>query len=127
MPRWNLARDRPLWLYRVPDRPTAWRAAKELVCHIDLEEIVYFAARDEIAHSKTGGALVWWWRLPLFVSYSVTRSASDRFNFPVSKTGGANPTWLRDKPRDACGLGRVSRKVMPPTRQVNAFYSRASA
>jgi len=68
----------------VPDLPAALREAKGLACHIDLDKAVYFAARDEAVHSKTGASLSWW-RLPLFAFlFRNSVRASDLFNLPVS-------------------------------------------
>jgi KUP system potassium uptake protein len=68
----------------IPDLPAALREAKELARHIDLDKAVYFAARDEAVHSKTGGTLSWW-RLPLFAFlFRNSVRASDLFNLPVS-------------------------------------------
>ena len=68
----------------VPDLPAELREAKELACHIDLDKAVYFAARDEAVHSKTGGTLAWW-RLPLFAFlFRNSVRASDLFNLPAS-------------------------------------------
>jgi KUP system potassium uptake protein len=68
----------------VPDLPAALREAKDLACHIDLDKAIYFAARDEAVHNKTGGTLSWW-RLPLFAFlFRNSVRASDLFNLPVS-------------------------------------------
>jgi KUP system potassium uptake protein len=68
----------------VPDLPAALRQAKELACHVDLEKVVYFAARDEAVYSKTGGTLSWW-RFPLFAFlFRNSVRASHLFNLPAS-------------------------------------------
>jgi KUP system potassium uptake protein len=60
------------------------REAKGLARDIDLDKAVYFAARDEAVHSKTGATLSWW-RLPLFAFlFRNSVRASDLFNLPVS-------------------------------------------
>ena len=68
----------------VPDLPSALREAKELGCPVDLKNAVYFAARDEVVRSKTGGTFSWW-RLPLFAFLfrNSVRSA-DLFNLPAN-------------------------------------------
>jgi len=67
----------------VPDLPGALREAKDL-CHIDLDQAIYFAARDEAVHNKTGRTFSWW-RLPLFAFlFRNSVRASDLFNLPVS-------------------------------------------
>jgi len=67
----------------VPDLPAALREAKELAPQVDLDKAVYFAARDEAIHSKTGGALSWW-RLPIFAFlFRNSVRASDLFNLPA--------------------------------------------
>ena len=68
----------------VPDLPAALREAKELASHLDLEKVVYFAARDEAVHGNTGEALSWW-RLPLFAFlFRNSVRASHLFNLPAS-------------------------------------------
>jgi KUP system potassium uptake protein len=68
----------------VPDLPSALRAAKELGCPVDLENAVYFAARDEVVRSKAGGTFSWW-RLPLFAFlFRNSVRVSDLFNLPAS-------------------------------------------
>jgi KUP system potassium uptake protein len=68
----------------VPDLPAALREAKELACHLDLEKVVYFAARDEAVHGNTGETLSWW-RLPLFAFlFRNSVRASHLFNLPAA-------------------------------------------
>jgi KUP system potassium uptake protein len=60
------------------------REAKELGCPVDLENAVYFAARDEVVRSKAGGTFSWW-RLPLFAFlFRNSVRVSDLFNLPAS-------------------------------------------
>ena len=55
-----LARDRSLWLCRSPRPARRIARGKSLARDIDLDKAVYFAARDEAVHSKTGATLSWW-------------------------------------------------------------------
>jgi KUP system potassium uptake protein len=68
----------------VPDLPAALRAAKDVASHVDLDQAMYFAARDEVVHSKTAGILSRW-RLPLFAFlFRNSVRASDLFALPAA-------------------------------------------
>jgi KUP system potassium uptake protein len=66
----------------VPDLPSALRAAKEFGCPIDVDNAVYFAARDEVIRSKTSGRWSQVW-LPFFaLMWRNSVRAVDLFNIP---------------------------------------------
>jgi K+ transporter len=50
---------------------------------VQLDKAVYFAARDAVVHSKTGGSLSSW-RLPLFaLMFRNSIRAAEPFNLPA--------------------------------------------
>ncbi len=69
----------------VPNIVAALLRAKELGCPIDLDDIVYFAARDAVVRRPMGPRMPGWRRVLFAFMYRNAVRAPDRFALPVDK------------------------------------------
>jgi KUP system potassium uptake protein len=69
----------------VPNLALALAQAKDLGCPVNLEDAIYFAARDEVVRSKTRPRLAAWRRVLFGFMYRNAVRTPDRFDLPADK------------------------------------------
>jgi KUP system potassium uptake protein len=69
----------------VPDLPAALVRANDQGCPLNLDDAVYFAARDEVVRSAKRPRLAAWRRMLFAVMYRNAVRTADRFNLPADK------------------------------------------
>jgi len=69
----------------VPNLVPALECAKDLGCPVDLDDAVYFAARDEVVRSKTPPRLPGWRRMLFGFMYRNGVRTPDRFDLPADR------------------------------------------
>jgi KUP system potassium uptake protein len=69
----------------VPNLPAALACIRDQGCPLNLDDAVYFAARDEVVRSKTHPRLAGWRRMLFGFMYRNAVRAPDRFDLPPDK------------------------------------------
>jgi KUP system potassium uptake protein len=69
----------------VPNLPPALARASHLGCPVNLDDAVYFAARDEVVRSKTEPLLSAWRRILFGFMYRNAVRTPDRFDLPADQ------------------------------------------
>ncbi|WP_428485910.1 potassium transporter Kup [Rhodopila sp.] len=68
-----------------PDVVAALACAKEKGCPLNLDDVVYFAAHDEVVRNETRPRLAGWQRMVFGAMYRNAVQAPDRFNLPADR------------------------------------------
>jgi len=69
----------------VPNLPSALACARDRGCPVDLDEAIYFGARDEVVRSKTPPRLAGWRRMLFGFMYRNAVHTVDRFDLPPAQ------------------------------------------
>jgi KUP system potassium uptake protein len=69
----------------MPNIPEALRRGKDLGCPLETDDVVYFAAREDVVPSLTKPRLAGWQRALFALMFRNAVRASDRFNLPADK------------------------------------------
>jgi len=69
----------------IPDLPEALKCAKEVGCPLSVDDVVYFAASDEVVRSPLRPRMPTWRRMMFGVMYRNAVRVPDRFDVPAAK------------------------------------------